>query len=304
MARGAPALSLLALLIASACGAPPGTPQVPPPPTPAPAPEDDEEEPPDPPGLPYPAPDDDPDFPAKEPSRPGDWLATFPEAGQSAAEHRAECRNRATPQRRTIVIQPLGRLSEGRGPLLEQVRAFAEAWFGLDARIAQPLDPPRSTWNPDRRQHDGDAILRHLENRVPPGALAFVGLCEEDLWSGRLNFVFGVASLRSRTGLYSLARYGGGGDALFLRRTLKVFAHETGHILGMEHCVRYECVMNGSNSLGETDRQPSFACPECHEKLRWNGGFDPRARWAALAGFYESVGLAEEAAFARRRAER
>ena len=61
----------------------------------------------------------------------------------------------------------------------------------------------------------------------------------------------------------------------------------------MEHCVRYECVMNGSNSLGETDRQPSFACPECQEKLRWNAGFDPRARWAALAGFYASVGLAD-----------
>jgi archaemetzincin len=184
------------------------------------------------------------------------------------------------------------------------VRAFAEAWFGLDARVEPPVDPPKSAWEEKRRQYDGDAILRHLENRAPADALAFVGLCEEDLWSGRLNFVFGVASLRRRTGVYSLARYGGAGDEQFLRRTLKVFAHETGHILGMEHCVRYECVMNGANSLGETDRQPSFACPECQEKLRWNAGFDPRARWAALAGFYESAGLAPEAAFARRRAAR
>jgi archaemetzincin len=117
-----------------------------------------------------------------------------------------------------------------------------------------------------------------------------------------MNFVFGVASLRRRTGVYGLSRYGGGGDALLLRRTLMVFAHETGHILGMEHCVRYECLMNGSNSLAETDRQPAFLCPECHEKLRWNAGFDPRKRYEALAGFFGREGLEEEAAFARRQA--
>src|SRR3712207_7363776 len=41
---------------------------------------------------------------------------------------------------------------------------------------------------------------------------------------------------------------------LTLLRTLKIAAHETGHMFSVRHCTKYECVMNGSNHLGETDR--------------------------------------------------
>jgi archaemetzincin len=248
------------------------------------------------------SPPSDPDFPAKAPEKPGDWLASVPEKGQTLAEYMEECVNRRTDDRKEIVIQPLGDGIAGRAALLDRVREYAAIYFGTEVRVEPALPVPKGTWDARRGQCDGDAILRFLENRLPGKALAFVGLCEEDLWSGDLNFVFGVATLRRRTGVYSLARYGGDGEAAFLRRTLKVLAHETGHILGMEHCVRWECVMNGSNSLAETDRAPAFPCPECHGKLRWNTGFDPARRWAALAAFLDGAGLAAEAAFARRQA--
>ena len=59
----------------------------------------------------------------------------------------------------------------------------------------------------------------------------------------------------------------------------------------VSHCVRYECVMNGSNSLEEMDRQPAFLCPVCLKKLAWNLGFDVRARYARLRAIYETEGL-------------
>ncbi len=297
--------ALIVAAIAAGCGPYPSpAPRVPlpPPPPPPPAAPPEPAEPPEPPLPAYPAPGADPDFPAKKAPGAHDWLARFPEDGQTLAEYVEDCTNRRTADRSSMVIQPLGESIAGREVLLERVRAWGAIYFGVEVTVAPAVAMPEKAWNGARRQCDGDRLLRFLENRVPGKALALVGLCGEDLWSGDLNFVFGVATLRRRTGVYSLARYGGDGDAAFLLRTLKVFSHETGHILGIEHCTRYECVMNGSNSLDETDRAPLFPCPECHAKLLWNTGFDPRKRWEALAGFLEGAGLKDEGAFARRQA--
>jgi len=306
----------LVLLLAGCGRAPaPSLPPVPLPPRPAPvptvemapaspAPPVEPAEPPEKPLPVIPAPGSDPDFPAKKPPGPHDWLARFHEPGQTLAEYVQDCTNRKAPDRRTIVVQPLGGKIADREALLEQVRAYGAIYFGVEVTVAPAVAAPKSAWSAKRNQYDGDRLLTDLENRMPGKTLACVGLIEEDLWSGDLNFVFGVATLRRRTGVYSLARYGGDGDAKFLVRTLKVFSHETGHILGLEHCVRWECVMNGSNSLEETDRAPLFPCPECHEKLRWNTGFDPAKRYRDLAGFLGKAGLPAEAAFARKQAEK
>ena len=36
---------------------------------------------------------------------------------------------------------------------------------------------------------------------------------------------------------------------LTLRRSCKVLAHEACHMFGIEHCVWFRCLMNGSNHL-------------------------------------------------------
>ncbi len=256
-----------------------------------------------PPALPFSAPGEDPDFPAKRPPEPGDWLAHFDEPGQTAEEYRFSCTNRLVGIRRRILVQPLGRIAEKRRATLESVRRFLAAFFaGADVEIAEPLPLDPDAWKEERGQYFAPAVLGGLGNRLRGTTLACLALCGEDLYAEDLNFVFGLASPRLRTGVFSLGRYDGDGEGTFLRRTLKVGAHETGHLLGLEHCVRYECLMNGSNNLDEADRAPLFECPECREKLRWNLGFDPAARWEGLAAVLAGEGLGEEAAFARRRA--
>ncbi len=255
-----------------------------------------------------PLPPDDPDFPPLPPPRAGDWRTARSEPGQTLGEYRAACRNRITEDRRSVVLQPLGDVGERHGALLEKARTYVGAFFRCDAVLADALPLPESSWLAERRQRDGDGLLRTLENRLPGGAVAYVGLCDEDLTAGELNFVYGVASPARRTGVWSLHRLGGGGveddGDLLLRRTLKVMTHEIGHLLGMEHCLRGLCLMNGSNHAGEMDRTPLHLCPECEAKLLWNGRLDGRTRWEGLAAAYDVLGFAGEADFARRRLAR
>ena len=57
---------------------------------------------------------------------------------------------------------------------------------------------------------------------------------------------------------------------LCLRRTLSTATHETGHILTMQHCTAFRCLMNGCNTHEERDRTPLHPCPVCLRKLCWN----------------------------------
>ena len=144
--------------------------------------------------------------------------------------------------------------------------------------------------------------------------MAFLGVTTEDLYpEPDWNYVFGEALLEERMGVYSLARYfpsfWGEADTAENRRrtrlrTFKVLAHETAHMFGLHHCQEYQCVVNGSNSLEEADRQPLHLCPLCLKKLHWNLRFDPAARYRALARFYRKHDLEAEAAFVEARLEK
>ena len=109
------------------------------------------------------------------------------------------------------------------------------------------------------------------------------------------NFVFGEASLNERVGILSFARYdpkfwdeprGKDYRSLILQRSCKVLAHETAHMFGLQHCIHYDCVMNGSNGMNETDAQPQHACPICLRKLHHTVGFDALKRYEELMRFY------------------
>jgi archaemetzincin len=249
------------------------------------------------------------DFPRKAPPRPGDWLSVRPEKGQSVAEYKRECANRRREGRETIVVQPLGDILKRNADVIESVREYCAIFYGCPAETAGAIGMPAGSYVGSREQYNADRILEALEKRAPAKALAYIGFCGEDLYHGGLNFVFGVAGLGSGTGVYSLARYGDkdareNGEPVFLKRSLKVASHELGHMLGMLHCVRYECCLNGSNSIREMDGRPMHLCPECLEKARWNTGFDVAGRYRKLAEFYDRAGLRNEADFARRQAQK
>jgi archaemetzincin len=65
-------------------------------------------------------------------------------------------------------------------------------------------------------------------------------------------------------------------------RAIKVAVHELGHCFGLLHCIHYDCVMNGSNHLENTDSRPVYFCPVCYRKLWFCLKFDHLERYKKL----------------------
>lgn len=230
------------------------------------------------------------------PSKPGEWRHRFKEPFQSFESYSSGSVNRKSERRSRFYIQPLGG-AEGRyAEVLGRMARFAEAYFGVSAKVLDPIPLLEEARSERRDQYDATRLIGYLSERVPDDALVFIGITEKDLYSEGLNFVFGEASLHWRCGVYSLVRYENKGDlSLFTRRSLKLLAHESGHILSIPHCVAYECVMEGANTLQEHDRQPLHLCPIDLKKVLWNTGLDRRAHYEKVLPLYREWGCDREA---------
>jgi archaemetzincin len=233
---------------------------------------------------------------------PGDWLWSFKEPGQTLNDYARTVQNRKLPGRQTLHLQPFSDLKPVHRRVLAQVQEHTALYFDTEVKVLPTIKVKSKWYNRRREQYHAGLIVRHLARRTPADSLGLFGLMGSDLYGLRLNFVFGMALLHQRAGLFSLRRYGTSRPEL-LRRALKLSSHELGHIFGLKHCVFYECGMNGTNSLHEMDRQPMHLCPVCLAKLKWNLGIDPVKRYRKLSAFYRRVGLKAEADFARDRAK-
>jgi archaemetzincin len=71
-------------------------------------------------------------------------------------------------------------------------------------------------------------------------------------------------------------------SSLWLSRMCRTASHELGHCFGIDHCVYYACIMQGSASLSEDTRQPPYLCPVDCAKLLHATGSTARERYLAL----------------------
>lgn len=61
-------------------------------------------------------------------------------------------------------------------------------------------------------------------------------------------------------------------------------------MFGVRHCIYYQCVMNGSNHLEESESRPLELCVVCLRKLQSNIKFDILERYKKLYEFVEKNG--------------
>ncbi|MFO0908070.1 MAG: archaemetzincin [Isosphaeraceae bacterium] len=249
----------------------------------------------------------------KHPPQPGEWLDKHREAGQSFDAYLASRPNRPDARHKILYVQPLGRPNPVEQKLMDATSDLLGRFFNVPVTVLPALGldviPAEARrvhpeWNV--RQILSTHVLRMLETRRPDDALAVIALTTADLWPGEgWNFVFGQASLQNRVGVWSTARLGDPNTEydLVLLRTLKTALHETGHMLGIPHCTKYECGMNGSNHLPESDSQPLWFCPDDECKLWWACRDEPGPRYARLAAFADAHGMKAEADFWRRSAQ-
>lgn len=244
------------------------------------------------------------DFVPIRPPGKSDWLTLHTEKGQEFAEYRDFSVRPADGTRRVIYLLPIGEFPEETSPSFEELRAYTAAFYQLEVRLLPAYYPHDLEFSPRQNPRSGQRqvltgdILKWLEGRLPADGCCLLGVTREDLYPRpSWNYVFGEASIDARVGIFSLARYDPAfwGDErgkdfrdVILQRSCKVLAHEIAHMFGLHHCIYFSCVVNGSNHMVETDRQPQALCPVCLRKLQLATGFDPIKRYEALGRFYRA----------------
>jgi len=252
--------------------------------------------------------------PIPEPG-PGDWLGVARERGQTFERFARAVPGPGQEGQQQIYLRPVGDFMPGHSQVVDQLQRFGTRFFASDLRLLGPLlvedngITTRQNRFTDVVQLNTRDILAALARDVAPDARCVLGITDYDLYPhDTWSFVFGEALLGDRVGVFSIARYDPafygkppGDPTLLVRRSCKVLAHETCHMLGMPHCVFFNCLMNGSNHLAESDRRPPHLCPVDLRKLQWALGFDVVDRYRALRAFWRDAGADDEAAWLERR---
>jgi archaemetzincin len=83
-------------------------------------------------------------------------------------------------------------------------------------------------------------------------------------------------------------------STMILLRSCRLLTHEIGHLLGIDHCIYYKCLMNGSGHLEEDFSQPLFLCPVDLRKLSQLAEFDFIQRYEQLLDFCTENEFEEE----------
>lgn len=128
-------------------------------------------------------------------------------------------------------------------------------------------------YDPERRQYNGDRLLKIVLDLVKTKDEKVIGLFNVDLYIPILTFIFGQAMLNGSAGIASRYRlnnqwYGLKPDPpLHLERFKKEVIHELGHTFGLIHCLHHDCVMHSSTYVEEIDQKGPHLCQQCRAQL-------------------------------------
>jgi archaemetzincin len=243
---------------------------------------------------------------------PGDWRWDNLEPGQTFEAYRVMRPARKCQRWHTLYLTSIGEFTLDQERVVDVTAAYLAAFFDSPVRrhrqvplVDIPAEAQRQHPLIGQRQLQSTHILKNLlvpdrpEDALANLAITASDLCSDDGW----GFVFGEANYGAAA-VWSINRFGDpsrgkGAYRACLQRSLGTATHETGHVLGMDHCTEYECNMNGCNNLEESDRQPLHLCPTCLRKLCWNLQVAPAAYLGRLREFLQRHGFQEEASWYR-----
>lgn len=233
--------------------------------------------------------------------RPGDWLTTHEELGQSFPQYAKRMAPKSggvlpRPACDGLLICPVGQTfaSEIGQMFMPHLVKYCAAFF--PGMYIEVLEKPLSLKGISSRENDfghKQYLLPDIFNMLNTDrevvsrrrAYCRLGVTLEDIYPGEeWNYVFGQARPLERVGMFSFARHSpmfyegvhateAGGmltpklKLAWLRTCRHTMVHETCHMLGILHCVYWHCLMNGNNGPHDSNGSTGFLCPVCLRKL-------------------------------------
>ncbi len=238
---------------------------------------------------------------------PGEWRYYREEKLQTVELYQKKKKITPSESCKTIYIKPIGEFDSLQRIEIDLMKKYLTIFFQLNVKIEKILPNTIISDSKKRTLSDGnqqilagyilDSLLKPYKKK---DAIVTMAITEKDLYpKPEWNFVFGLASYFDGVGVTSMYRFNDkkltqNNFKKSLTRLLKTSSHEIGHMFGLSHCVYANCVMNGSNSLVETDSRTLRLCSLCQEKLHSNISYDNEKRLNELLHFLQENNLDEE----------
>jgi len=230
--------------------------------------------------------------------KPGDWLWEVNEGGGETFDQFTFSGYRRTPTFLCLPVKLLPTLSIdfiGNKAVLTTITNEDNEKKQLQFKITSRLIG-------NERQLMTNDINKCLKHLMPNDGYCIVGLTMWDLYCKEsMSFVTGEAAVLLKAGIFSFARfdpYFNTENRLLIDNSYSVeicnklilescitMIHETLHLFGIQHCIFFDCCMNGSNRLQE---RPLHLCPVDLHKLQRLVGFDFIEREKNLFALYLS----------------
>jgi archaemetzincin len=170
--------------------------------------------------------------------------------------------------------------------------------FDTKVKISRHLIIPTSLFNEEKKQYNGRKLLKFLTENLTLGEVRGINLAvfDRDLFTGSLDYAFGVASQFPKVCIISILRlhphfdeeYFAGGmkkrksgrfplfvrrlsgkeKKLYYQRMLKEAVHGVGHTLGLTHCQDSSCIMYSSGDISDIDGKQTGFCNTCRVSLQ------------------------------------
>lgn len=236
----------------------------------------------------------------------GEWLYSHKERGQTYEQFINSKHIVPTNESNIIYIRPIGNFNSLQNKQIELLREYLEIFFQLKSKTLETVSNDIIPESAQRIGHEnnqqflaGYILDNVLKKDKPLKRIALMGLTEVDLYpKPEWNFVFGLASYRDKVGVSSIYRLQDGkltsdNFNLCLSRLLKISSHEIGHMFGLHHCIHADCVMNGTNSMSETDESSIRLCSVCQKKLNSGIKYDNKKRLLELEEYFKRNNLTE-----------
>jgi archaemetzincin len=236
------------------------------------------------------------------PPKPGDWLYSYKEKGQSFEQFLNSKHIIPSKGNNVIYLQPIGKFDSLQAKQIQLVKEYLEIFFQLKTKtldnVSNDVIPKHARRiGPDQNEQflAGFILDSVLKKEKPQNGIGLMALTEVDLYpKPEWSFVFGLASYRDKIAVSSMYRMQKEADfSLALERLLKICSHEIGHMFGLHHCIEASCVMNGTNSMIETDSHSIRLCSLCQRKLNSGFKYDNLKRLKELEEFFQENNLNE-----------